>query len=71
MFIMKTYKFLIPLLLAAALALSPVQSIFTADQVGSAAVIPTFSIVSVVRDQTVTIRTNNFPANQTFTARMV
>lgn len=32
--------------------------------------IPTFSIVSVVRDQSVTIRTNNFPASQTFTARM-
>jgi hypothetical protein len=32
--------------------------------------IPTFSIQSVVKDDTVTIRTNNFPANQTFTVRM-
>jgi hypothetical protein len=32
--------------------------------------IPTFSIVSVVAGQSVTIRTNNFPASQTFTARM-
>jgi hypothetical protein len=32
--------------------------------------IPTFSILGVVRDQSVTIRTHNFPANQTFTARM-
>jgi hypothetical protein len=67
---MKTFKFLIPLLLAAALALSPLQSIFATIQTGSAASIPTFTIVSVVSDQTVTIRTHNFPANQTFTARM-
>lgn len=32
--------------------------------------IPTFSIVKVVKGSSVTIRTNNFPANQTFTARM-
>jgi hypothetical protein len=32
--------------------------------------IPTFGIIGVVQDQTVTIRTNNFPPNQTFTARM-
>lgn len=32
--------------------------------------IPTFSIVSVERDSSVTIRTNNFPANQAFTVRM-
>lgn len=32
--------------------------------------IPTFSIVSVQRDASVTIRTNNFPANQAFTVRM-
>lgn len=31
---------------------------------------PTFTIVSVVRDQTVTIRTNNFPANDTFNVLM-
>ena len=32
--------------------------------------IPTFSIASVVRDQTVTIQTSNFPANQVFTVTM-
>jgi hypothetical protein len=32
--------------------------------------IPTFAIVSVERDNTVTIRTDNFPANRDFTARM-
>ncbi len=32
--------------------------------------IPTFSIVDVVADDSVTIRTNNFPPNQTFTVRM-
>lgn len=33
-------------------------------------VTPTFSIKSVVKDQTVTIRTAGFPANTTFTVRM-
>jgi hypothetical protein len=32
--------------------------------------IPTFNIQGVVADQSVTILTNNFPANQTFTVRM-
>lgn len=32
--------------------------------------IPTFSIVSVVTDKTVTIRTHNFPANDNFTVTM-
>jgi len=32
--------------------------------------IPTFVILSVVRDQSVTIKTNNFPANETFDVRM-
>ncbi len=32
--------------------------------------IPTFSIVAVVRDDTVTIRTNNFPPNMEFVVRM-
>jgi len=40
-------------------------------KVASAAfVIPTFEIVSVEADQTVTIRTYNFPANDTFNVRM-
>jgi hypothetical protein len=32
--------------------------------------IPTFAIETVVKDSTVTIKTNNFPANRTFTVRM-
>ncbi len=32
--------------------------------------IPTFSISAVVKDSTVTIKTNNFPANKDFTVRM-
>jgi hypothetical protein len=32
--------------------------------------IPTFTIAAVVRDNTVTISTNNFPADRTFTVRM-
>ena len=32
--------------------------------------IPTFSIQSVVADGSVTVLTNNFPPNQTFTVRM-
>lgn len=32
--------------------------------------IPTISIVDVVEDTSVTIKTNNFPANETFTVRM-
>jgi hypothetical protein len=36
----------------------------------STAVIPTISVTGVVTDDTVTIRTHNFPANQTFTVRM-
>lgn len=35
-----------------------------------AATIPTFSILKVVTDDSVTIRTYNFPANMVFTARM-
>jgi hypothetical protein len=35
-----------------------------------ASVIPTISITSVVPDQSVTIQTHNYPANQTFTVRM-
>lgn len=42
----------------------------TATPVSGYSVIPTFSIVSVVRDSKVTIKTSNFPANQTFTVRM-
>ena len=61
-------KYLISIILAVVILVPPLQAItgFTAE----AATIPTISIVSVVSDQSVTIRTNNFPANRTFTARM-
>jgi len=36
----------------------------------SSANIPTFSITAVVKDTSVTIKTNNLPKNQTFTVRM-
>ena len=36
----------------------------------ASATIPTFSVVDVVEDQTVTIRTANFPANQDFVVTM-
>jgi hypothetical protein len=32
--------------------------------------IPTISILSVVKDSTVTVKTNNYPANETFTVRL-
>lgn len=37
---------------------------------GSTFIIPTFDIVSVVTDSTVTIKTHNFPANDTFNVLM-
>src|SRR5574340_1046104 len=42
----------------------------TATPVSGYYVIPIFSITAVVRDSKVTIKTSNFPANQTFTVRM-
>ncbi len=42
----------------------------TAKPVAAYTGIPTFSIVSVIEDTSVTIKTNNFPANETFTVRM-
>ncbi len=37
---------------------------------GSSTTIPTFNIVSVVKDDSVVIKTSNFPANRTFTVLM-
>lgn len=42
----------------------------TATPKSGTTTIPTFSIIAVVRDSKVTIKTSNFPANQTFTVRM-
>jgi hypothetical protein len=54
---------LMVLILLAAMAVPAVSLVH-------AATIPTFSIVTVVTDTSVTIRTYNFPANQLFTVRM-
>ncbi len=61
---MKYIKYLTPFLLILALLL-PMQA--AAAPVN---VIPTFSIVSVDEDNTVTIKTANFPADDTFTVTM-
>jgi hypothetical protein len=42
----------------------------TGGAVTSYSGVPTFQIMDVVKDSTVTIKTNNFPANKTFTVRM-
>ncbi len=57
-------KFLLIVILLTAIILP------TAKPVAAYTGIPTFSIVSVVEDTSVTIKTNNFPANETFTVRM-
>ena len=62
-FIRWGFQWMMILVLVASLFLSPVQTV-------KADTIPTFSIVSVVTDQTVTIQTYNFPASQIFTVRM-
>ncbi len=61
-------KYLATFILVAAL-LAPVPAIFASAHAAQWTV-PTFSIVSVVTDSTVTIQTFNFPANTTFTVRM-
>jgi hypothetical protein len=61
-------KYAISIILAFAILVPAMLSI--TGSTAEAATIPTISIVSVVSDQSVTIRTNNFPANRTFTARM-
>jgi hypothetical protein len=60
-------KYLVSLLMAFILLL-PMAGLTA--QPAAASTIPTFSILSVARDQTVTIRTYNFPANDTFQVRM-
>jgi hypothetical protein len=53
-----------------AIVLIGVSIVPAAASMGASITIPTFSIVSVVTDKTVTIKTNNFPANDTFTVTM-
>ncbi len=55
--------FAVTLVILVGLLAAPLQS-------AQAFTIPTFSIVSVDKDVSVTIKTANFPANQTFTVRM-
>ncbi len=61
-------KYLITFVLVAAL-LGSIPVIYASAHANQST-IPTFSIVSVVTDKTVTIQTSNFPANKTFTVRM-
>ena len=61
-------KYITTILLAIMIFASPLLSL--TGTTAQASTIPTFSIVSVVEDVSVTIKTSNFPANQTFTARM-
>jgi hypothetical protein len=76
-------KYLTAIILAAILLAIPTQpallaqggsrasaEVTNASQVASSGVIPTFSIISVSQDNTVTIQTKNFPANDTFTVTM-
>jgi len=56
-------QLLVVLVLVASLFMAPAPSV-------KASTIPTFSIVTVVTDSTVTIQTYNFPPNQIFTVRM-
>ncbi len=57
-------KVMLALILLAAMAI-PYQSM-----TASAEAIPTFDITDVTVDDTVTIQTHNYPADQTFTVRM-
>jgi hypothetical protein len=59
-------KYVITFILVAAL-LGSIPVIYASAHTTT---IPTFSIVSVVTDSSVTIQTSNFPANKTFTVRM-
>jgi hypothetical protein len=61
-------KYLIYIILAVLILVPPLQAI--TESAAEAATIPTISIVSVVTDQSVTIRTHNYPTNRTFTVRM-
>ena len=52
------------------LALVIVLTVAGSGVVAAQATIPTITIVSVAQNDSVTIRTHNFPANRSFTARM-
>jgi len=56
--------------LALVLVLVAGMALVQAPSRAQAATIPTFEIIKVVTDDSVTIRTKNFPANMVFTARM-
>jgi len=63
----KTLSMLFPVMIALALIAMPFLATW---QAGSASTVPTFSIVSVAKDQSVTVKTSNFPAGKTWTVRM-
>ena len=58
-----------PLLLAITLLALPAGSTLITPLTSSSTV-PSFTIESVIKDQSVSIKTNNFPANQIFNATM-
>jgi hypothetical protein len=62
-------KYFISLLLAIVL-LVPLAAWPSIQSASASGTIPTFSIVSVVEDESVTIKTKNFPANDTFKVLM-
>jgi hypothetical protein len=66
---MKHIKLISSILLVTVVLFSLIQPP-QATEAAYHACIPTFSIVSVVTDSSVTIKTYNFPANDTFTVRM-
>lgn len=60
----------LPLLIIGALVLGSLAGVFTQTSAYASSNIPTFSISSVIKDQSVTIKTFNFPANDTFRVLM-
>jgi len=67
-------KYLSAVIIALLLVFLPAGYLFAdqapSDSVAHASTIPTFTIMSVVTDQTVTIKTYNFPANDVFDVLM-
>jgi len=67
-------KYLIAVIIALSLVFLPAGYLFAnqapSESVAHASTIPTFTILSIVTDQTVTIKTYNFPANDVFDVLM-
>jgi hypothetical protein len=63
-------KIIVSMFLATIVLFAMIQPTQATPLAASYASIPTFSIVSVVTDESVTIKTYNFPADYTFTVKM-